>query len=48
MFPNIKLHTLGPPEIAHITKLEKAPTVKYSRLYRKREWTAYPEPGRRY
>src|SRR5438270_8661613 len=22
-FPNIKLHTLGPPEVAHITKLEK-------------------------
>jgi cyclic dehypoxanthinyl futalosine synthase len=24
MYPNIKLHTLGPPEIAHITKLEKS------------------------
>jgi cyclic dehypoxanthinyl futalosine synthase len=23
-FPNIKLHALGPPEIAHITKLEKS------------------------
>ncbi len=23
LYPNIKLHTLGPPEIAHITKLEK-------------------------
>lgn len=23
-FPNIKLHSLGPPEIAHITKLEKS------------------------
>ncbi len=23
-FPNIKLHTLGPPEVAHITKLEKS------------------------
>jgi cyclic dehypoxanthinyl futalosine synthase len=23
-FPDIKLHTLGPPEIAHITKLEKS------------------------
>ncbi len=23
-FPSIKLHTLGPPEIAHITKLEKS------------------------
>jgi cyclic dehypoxanthinyl futalosine synthase len=22
-FPTIKLHTLGPPEVAHITKLEK-------------------------
>src|SRR5437870_266228 len=22
-FPNIKLHTLGPPEVAHISKLEK-------------------------
>ncbi|HEY1039458.1 MAG TPA: dehypoxanthine futalosine cyclase, partial [Bacteroidia bacterium] len=24
MFPQIKLHALGPPEIAHITKLEKS------------------------
>jgi cyclic dehypoxanthinyl futalosine synthase len=24
MFPNLKLHALGPPEIAHITKLEKS------------------------
>ncbi len=24
LFPNIKLHTLGPPEVAHITKLEKS------------------------
>lgn len=24
LFPNIKLHALGPPEIAHITKLEKS------------------------
>lgn len=23
-YPNIKLHTLGPPEVAHITKLEKS------------------------
>lgn len=24
LFPTIKLHTLGPPEVAHITKLEKS------------------------
>lgn len=24
LYPNVKLHTLGPPEIAHITKLEKS------------------------
>jgi cyclic dehypoxanthinyl futalosine synthase len=24
LYPSIKLHTLGPPEIAHITKLEKS------------------------
>lgn len=24
MYPNIKLHALGPPEVAHITKLEKS------------------------
>ena len=24
LYPNIKLHTLGPPEIAHISKLEKS------------------------
>ena len=23
-YPTIKLHTLGPPEVAHITKLEKS------------------------
>jgi cyclic dehypoxanthinyl futalosine synthase len=23
-FPTIKLHALGPPEVAHITKLERA------------------------
>ena len=26
LFPQIKLHALGPPEIAHITKLEKSKT----------------------
>ncbi|MBO9634046.1 MAG: dehypoxanthine futalosine cyclase [Chitinophagaceae bacterium] len=24
LYPNIKLHTLGPPEVAHITKLERS------------------------
>lgn len=24
LYPNMKLHTLGPPEVAHITKLEKS------------------------
>ena len=24
LYPNIKLHTLGPPEVAHVTKLEKS------------------------
>src|SRR5882724_10345759 len=24
MYPNLKLHTLGPPEVAHITRLEKS------------------------
>ena len=24
LYPNIKLHTLGPPEVAHLTKLEKS------------------------
>ena len=24
LFPNLKLHALGPPEVAHITKLEKS------------------------
>jgi cyclic dehypoxanthinyl futalosine synthase len=28
MFPNLKLHALGPPEIAHITKLEKSTHTK--------------------
>lgn len=28
MYPNLKLHALGPPEIAHITKLEKSTHTK--------------------
>ncbi|MBS1651922.1 MAG: CofH family radical SAM protein [Bacteroidetes bacterium] len=28
LFPNLKLHALGPPEIAHITKLEKSTHAK--------------------
>lgn len=28
LYPNIKLHSLGPPEIAHITKLEKSTHTK--------------------
>ncbi len=28
LYPSIKLHTLGPPEIAHITKLEKSTHTK--------------------
>ena len=27
-FPNIKLHALGPPEVAHITKLEKSTHIE--------------------
>ena len=30
LYPNIKLHTLGPPEVAHITKLSAGPGVKKS------------------
>jgi cyclic dehypoxanthinyl futalosine synthase len=30
LYPNIKLHTLGPPEIAHITKLSAGPGGKKS------------------
>ena len=30
LYPNIKLHTLGPPEVAHITKLSAGPDGKKS------------------
>jgi cyclic dehypoxanthinyl futalosine synthase len=30
LYPNIKLHTLGPPEIAHITKLSAGPSGEKS------------------
>jgi cyclic dehypoxanthinyl futalosine synthase len=38
LYPNIKLHTLGPPEIAHITKLEKSTPREVLRVV--------PEAGR--
>jgi cyclic dehypoxanthinyl futalosine synthase len=42
-YPNIKLHTLGPPEIAHITKLSGGPTGK--KLTHREVLTALKEAG---
>jgi cyclic dehypoxanthinyl futalosine synthase len=44
-FPNIRLHTLGPPEVAHITKLEKS---THRKRCREQAWIVCPGPEPRY
>ena len=45
MFPNLKLHTLGPPEVAHIAKLEKMPAADVLRELVKAGMDSMPGPG---
>jgi len=47
LYPTLKLHTLGPPEIAHISKLEKMSHHDVLVELKKREWTPCPAPGQR-
>jgi cyclic dehypoxanthinyl futalosine synthase len=45
LYPNIKLHTLGPPEIAHITKLEKSTHREVLLALKEAGLDSLPGPG---
>ena len=44
-FPNLKLHTLGPPEVAHITKLEKSTHYEVLKALKEAGMDSLPGPG---
>ena len=45
LYPNIKLHTLGPPEVAHITKLEKSTHREVLKALKEAGLDSLPGPG---
>ncbi|MEO6330782.1 MAG: cyclic dehypoxanthinyl futalosine synthase [Ginsengibacter sp.] len=45
LYPNIKLHALGPPEVAHITKLEKSTHKKVLIALKDAGLDSLPGPG---
>lgn len=45
LYPDLKLHTLGPPEIAHITKLEKSTHREVLMALREAGLDSLPGPG---
>jgi cyclic dehypoxanthinyl futalosine synthase len=45
LFPTIKLHTLGPPEVAHICKLEKMSHIDVLKALKKAGMDSLPGPG---
>src|SRR6187455_2438627 len=45
LYPNLKLHTLGPPEVAHITKLEKSTHREVLIALREAGLDSLPGPG---
>ena len=45
MFPNLKLHALGPPEIAHITKLEQSSHIEVLRSLKEAGLDSLPGAG---
>jgi cyclic dehypoxanthinyl futalosine synthase len=45
MFPHIKLHALGPPEIAHITKLEKSTHTEVLKALKEAGLNSLPGAG---
>ncbi len=45
MFPTLKLHTLGPPEVAHITKLEKSTHREVLSALKEAGMDSLPGPG---
>lgn len=45
LFPELKLHTLGPPEVAHICKLEKKPHAEVLQALKDAGMDSLPGPG---
>jgi cyclic dehypoxanthinyl futalosine synthase len=45
LYPNLKLHALGPPEVAHITKLEKSTNYKVLKALKDAGMDSLPGPG---
>ena len=45
LYPNLKLHALGPPEIAHITKLEKSSHTAVLRALKEAGLDSLPGAG---
>ncbi len=45
LYPNIKLHTLGPPEVAHISKLEKMSHIDVLKALKAAGMDSLPGPG---
>lgn len=45
LYPNIKLHTLGPPEVAHITKLEKSTHAEVLKALKEAGMDSLPGAG---
>lgn len=45
LYPNIKLHALGPPEIAHITKLEKSTHTEVLKALKEAGMDSLPGAG---
>jgi cyclic dehypoxanthinyl futalosine synthase len=45
LFPDLKLHTLGPPEVAHITKLEKSTHREVLKALKEAGLDSLPGPG---
>ena len=45
LYPNLKLHALGPPEVAHITKLERSTHREVLIALRKAGLDSLPGPG---
>ena len=45
LYPNLKLHALGPPEIAHITKLEKSTHIEVLRVLKDAGLDSLPGAG---
>ena len=45
MFPNLKLHALGPPEVAHITELEKSTHAEVLKALKDAGMDSLPGPG---